>query len=248
MRRKDIIRALQEIDEDTAVKLSEEYHGIAEGDHERLLEKIERRLYAEPDQIMPEEVQPARKISIVTRFGAVAACATVCFGTFGGLVWLRMHSPVQQRPETSGAQVPVVTQTAFSVGERYAVPNLTAEGALYVTVSGVSSEDALCHVMLTLESEGAVSRAGTVTGDQTVFQLDNFRAAVETDGGIVYVTPCRAESTGETGLPNTCTLEPGEHCSVELWYALPERTTHWQLITGSGAELPYAEIVMEGTP
>ncbi|MBR3630428.1 MAG: hypothetical protein IKN55_08165 [Oscillospiraceae bacterium] len=248
MRKKDIIRALQEIDEDTAEKLGTEYHGIADADHERLLHKIEQHL-AVPEQIVPEEVQPAQKISVVTRFGAAAACAVVCFGTLGGLVWLRMHSPVQEHPETSGAPVPVVvTDPAYSIGERYAASNLTAEGTLYVKVTDASKENGLCHVTVLLESEDAVSLAGGITGDQTVFQLDNFRAAVETDGGIVYVTPCRAESTGEAGLPNTCTLEPGEQCSVELWYALPEDTQTWRLITGSSAELPYTEIVMEGSP
>ena len=44
MRQKDIIKALQNVSEKNAVQLGEEYHGIADIDHERLLRKVEQRL------------------------------------------------------------------------------------------------------------------------------------------------------------------------------------------------------------
>ena len=246
MRKKDIIRALQQVDEDTAVKLSEKYHGIAEQDHERLLQKIEQRLQDAPEQITPEPVQPARS-NWVLKYGAAAACLAVCCGTFGGLVWLRMHGPAQQLPETSGAPVPVaVHETAHSLGERYAASNLTAEGALYVTVTDAVQEDGRCHVTLTLESEDAVSIAGAVTGDATVFLLDNFRAAVEQGGTVQYVSPCEGRCDAPGGQPYTCSLKPGERCTVELWYAFSENPQTWRLITGTDENLPCTEIITEG--
>ena len=79
MRQKDIIKALQNVSEKSAVQLGEEYHGIADIDHERLLHKVEQRLEIQKEvQDTPESPKVFVPICLPSTSVSVADCRNDC--------------------------------------------------------------------------------------------------------------------------------------------------------------------------
>ena len=132
MRQKDIIKALQNVSEKSAVQLGEEYHGIADIDHERLLHKVEQRLEMHTEaQTTPESPAmsvPAAPVSREPRFpwlavGMTAACCMV--GVMGiGMIWhMQRIAPTDQPTETMTqatttyyhVEQPFITETVTTV-------------------------------------------------------------------------------------------------------------------------------------
>ena len=123
MRQKDIIRALQNVSEKDAVQLGEDYHGIADIDHERLLHKVEQRL--EMHQEAQDSPVPSALVSHEPRFpwlavGMTVACCMV--GILGiSMIWnIRRIAPTDQHTETMTeatttyyhVEQPFITETA----------------------------------------------------------------------------------------------------------------------------------------
>lgn len=240
MRRKDIIRLLDGLDEQDAVKLSEAHLTLSEQEHARILDKVAQRMQDGTGvQIRHTVPVPARTSGLERLSHAVtaAACVAVFGGTFAGIFWLNTHAPTT-REDVSQTSLPDGSRSHM-IGERYAADNLTASGTLYVTVTDAVREGGLCRVDIVLESENAVSYAADPMGDPALFFADNFRLAA----GDTLVSPCRMQPEG--ALPYTFTLRTGETCTLSLWYPADGPQQDRRFLAGTSPDAPYTVIDWE---
>ena len=154
MRQKDIIKALQNISEKNAVQLGEEYHGIADIDHERLLHKVEQRLEMHTEaQTTPESPAmsvPAAPVSREPRFpwlavGMTAACCMV--GVMGiGMIWhMQRIAPTDQPTET----MTQATTTYYHVQQPFITETVTTVKTEQITTICTTTAKATTEMMTT---------------------------------------------------------------------------------------------------
>lgn len=243
MRSKDIIKALQQVDEQTGTRLGEEYLSFSEEEQERLLHRIEARITKHPVKAIPPETPEYRpsRLAWLPQALTASACVLVFGGTFAGLFWLKAHAPVVEQDFPSVPIVITAPVQPHTIGERYAADNLTASGTLWMTVTAVKQEDGLCRVDLALESDNAVSYAADSMGEPDLFFADNFRLTAED----TTISPCRMQSDAASGLPYTFTLRSGKTCVLSLWYPISDTQPEWKLIAGSSPDAPYTIIRLE---
>ena len=238
MQRKDIIRALQNVSEQSAVQLGMDYHGITDKEHERLLRKIEARLPRTEDvQVSEVQVSGVSEREVHTaRFAwipyAVTAACCLVFAAGSGLIW-QMHrlAPEVQPSETMAPttgyqhlQPPVSTETVTAKTDS-GKPHTTAaesrasQTATETGTTGTSTSASAKTVQTSMQSrmrETAASieqrASATVTAAQTAAQA----AAVQTaqTGTAAQTTQTTAsaaeETTGTTAdtTAATATTEP----------------------------------------
>ena len=160
-------------------------------------------------------------------------------------MWLHAHAPA--RPEETAPIQPsdaVTPAVSYAVGERYAASNLTASGTLWVTVTEIAQEGGRYRTELLLESEKAVSCAGSAMGEPTFFFVDNLQLIAEdTDGTLRICQPCAlsVDEQYESGLPYGISLRSGKQCRLTLWYAA-DPALSWRLAASLAPDAPYTII------
>ncbi len=214
MKNKDIIKLLQSVDEEAAVQLSEEYHGISEKDNRRLRKKV-RRILSEQDsgeyEYFTEKVTvKSTKFSWISKAATAAAYVLVFGGIAAGL--FNMNMPVQEEEKQQElSNIPLI-----EVYENNYIHNMVSSGALKADlVKAEFTESGLYQITIEVTSENAVSLNGTKT-----FFADNFMAAYTSENGIEStVYPCEISDTGED-YDYAFTLNDGESCTLTLKYPL----------------------------
>ena len=244
MRNKELIALLRNDDDETIMQISKDYPGMTDAEYAHTFERIMQEMQEPETSVQTDTPQPSRFAWL--HYSAVAAaCMLVFVGSFAGLFWMKNHAPVM--PEELGqTSVPDSYDAAqpHAIGERYAADHLTASGTLWITVTGAEIKGASCCVSVTLESDGAISRASDTP---ELFMADNFMAAVKRSGASwVTVQPEQIIIPGETSaLPNTITLHSGERRELELVFRADGLPETWMLVTGYNADYPYTIIITE---
>ena len=221
MRKKDILRTLRHLDEDTAVQLARKHPGLTDADRTRILARLESGLAA-PEA--PEE-KPAITVSRMHYAATVAACLLVCCGALaGGFALSRMRPPEQI--DTTNA-VPM-DSPVHAVGETYRLGN--AGTAVTMTVDSAGHADGICYAQITLSADAPA-----------IFLADNLMAATEGSGGIWNaVQPCSiAIPEGSLVSRTGIALNPGEPVTIEVQYRLDAES--WMLVTSYQTGLPYTQ-------
>lgn len=233
MKNKDIIELLQTVDEETAVQLCEDYHGISENTHRRLRKKIHRKLSGQ--DFSGYEDFPETVIVKKSRFSWIpkAATAAAYFLVFGvliaGLFNMNIVEPDERQQELTN--IPLI-----EAEENFYAHNMVSSGALIVNVKKAEfTAESVYQVTLEIKSENAVSYNGTQT-----FFADNFRMAYITEKEIIKtISPCRISKTGDSYV-YAFTLANGESCEMTLTYQLNE--TPDALISGYSEESAYIKL------
>lgn len=215
MKNKDIIKLLRTVDEETAVQLCEEYHGISEIDHGRLRKKV-RNILSEQD--LSEYEYFTEKVTVKSsRFGWISKTATAAAYIifFGGLLAGVLNMNVIEPDET---QQELSDVPPFATETRYSANNMVSAGNLIIDVKkaefAVKGE---YQLTLEIKSENAVSLNGT-----RLFLADNFMAAFTSENGIeMVIPPCAISETGER-YAYAFTLWDGESCEITLTYHTAE--------------------------
>ncbi len=247
MKKKEIIRMLEQLDDKTAAQLGGAYFTADED--ARMQRKIAEKLCrpAAPGQVTEEEPAPVvwvHRFAWLRSAAMTAACATVCCGMAAGLFWLKAHAPVQPEyhTQTSVPDGSVPAQLSHAVGERYAAENLTGQGELLIAVQSAdySEESGLYEITLELTSEDAMP-----LGDTDVFYADNFLVAVGQASGIwKTVSPCGIQGTDAVESPYAIRIEPQHSVTVTLSYALGE-TPPLAFVTSNQTNIPYTTLTEE---
>ncbi len=215
MKNKDIIKLLQTLDEETAVQLCEDYHGISENDHRRLRKKV-RNILSEQD--LNEYEYLAEKVTVKnSKFGWISKTATVAAyvmffgGLLAGVLNMNVIEPDETQQELSDIP-PLVTETQYSAN------NMVSSGNLIIDVKKAEfAEKGEYQVTIEVKSENAVSLNGTRT-----FFADNFLAAYTSENGIERVIPPCAISEAGEHYDYAFTLGDGESCEIILTYHTDE--------------------------
>lgn len=244
MRKKRIIRLLQNANNKTVEEIGREYPGLTDTERDRLYSRIERELQAVPEEsaAIPEaeKASSAGKFSFWSVFQktAAAACALVLCGTFAGLFWMKknMQAPPQPEPAVFSKEE---KGRIYSVGERYAAENLTISGTLWLTVTDTEYSGGLYRVTAELESDNAISIAGN-----DIFMLDNIMVATgQSSDKWIAVQPCYVTRPGqEEKLPYTAALRSGEKQKLTLWYKFREEPAELMLVTSYSSAYSYSVI------
>ena len=154
MRQKDIIKALQNVSEKNAVQLGEEYHGIADIDHERLLRKVEQRLEMHKEvqdtSESPKVFVPSVSAYRQPRFpwltvGMTVACCMV--GVMGiGMIWhMQRIAPTDQPTET----MTQATTTYYHVQQPFITETVTTVKTEQITTICTTTAKATTEMMTT---------------------------------------------------------------------------------------------------
>lgn len=213
MRKRDIIKLLQTVDDETAVQLGEEYHGISEKDHEKLLKKVQGRLL---EQDYSDGEYFLEKVTVKkTRFGGISAVATaaayvlVFCGILSGLFNMNIVEPADTQQQ-------IFDISSVTADQSITAENMVSSGMLWVKVEKAEFTDkGIYQVTIEVKSENAISLNGTRT-----FFADNFIAAYTSENGIESVIPpCAISETGEY-YDYAFTLEDGECCIITLTYSI----------------------------
>jgi cytoskeletal protein RodZ len=231
MRQQDIIKALQKVNEKSAVQLGEQYHGIADIDHERLLKKVEQRLDAKHTAQSVPEIQeppqisasPSRQVRVPwLTIGTTAACCMI--GLLGvGMIWhMQQIAPTNQPPETMTEatttqypiQHPVVTETTTTVStENRTTANTTTHStsATAGTTTAVSTIS-LPAVQHTSTVQTTVTETTTLTTQQT--------SGITQQSSVTVYIP-QSAPVPETKVPQT----PAETQTIRTTVSVRETTT-----------------------
>lgn len=244
MRKKNIIRLLRNMSEESTEQIAKEYPGLTDSEKNELRKRIERQLSAvQPEQetiVKTEQTSVAKSFSLWGLFQrtAAAACVLVLCGTFAGLFWMRSRIELPEQPKPTGSVNREIGRI-YSVGESCAAVNLTKSGILWLTVTGTEYDGEYCHVRITLESSNAVSIAG-----DSIFMLDNLMAATGRQGNNWNaVQPCRVTLPGEQdSLPYSVSLRPDEKKELELWYRFREKPSDIMFVTSYSSDFSYIAI------
>lgn len=215
MKNKDIIKLLRTVDEETAVQLCEEYHGISEKDHGRLRKKVRNIL---SEQNLSEYEYFTEKVTVKSsRFGWISKVATAAAyilffsGLLAGVLNMNVIEPDETQQELSDIP-PFATETQYSAN------NMVSAGNLIVDVKKAEfAEKGEYQVTIEVKSENAVSLNGTRT-----FFADNFLAAYTSENGIERVIPPCAISEAGEHYDYAFTLGDGESCEITLTYHTDE--------------------------
>lgn len=245
MRKKNIIRLLRNADDEMIEQISEKYPALTDFERDELFDRIEQNLRTEqPSKNISEAEEQyiltnKRHSSRIFPAMSAAACILLLCGTFA--VHFFMRGDLQ--PELSESTDTEIKYD-YSIGESYAVDNLTKSGKLLVTVTDAELDGELYHVCVKLESKNAVSFADDSSGEPYLFMADNFMGAVGQKGeNWVTVQPCRIECGEEQcDIPNAIILRPHEECELELWFRKKDIPDEWKLVTNNSTEYPYTII------
>ena len=215
MKKKDIIKLLRSANEDAAVRLCEEYHGIPEDDNGRLWHKVQEKLFEQDNDgfhiICDDITVKNSRFTSITRACTAAAYILVLGGILVGLLNMNINSTDNRY--TDSTDIPLI-----GADENYYAHNMVSSGALWVDVKKARfTENGIYQVIIEVASENAISHTGTRT-----FFADNFMVAYTSENGIERTAcPCEISDTGEL-YPYAFTLEDGERCTFTLSYALTE--------------------------
>ena len=243
MKHMDIRHLLQQVDEPTALRLSERHPGLTDADKERLFQRIEQNL-ADPVELpvtsAPEEKPQISRFENLHGIAAAAACFAVCAATVAGMFWLKSHQPPVSDPDRNAAQehetaagteilstdVPGLAEApVYEIGEPCPASHLSASGTVMVTVqNAVSAEDGRCAVTVTLESRDAVAWDGGRT-----FLLDNL--LLETENGLL--SPCGTDYSSTGDYPYAVTLPDGASETITIYY---HTAGHTPIVLHTGAD------------
>lgn len=252
MQKKDLTKLLRSVDDETIETISKKYPGLTDAEHDRLFRQIEHRLERKS---LPEAAEQEKMCVVVqeSRFAwirhtaAAAACILVIGGTFAGLTVLQSRMPVQEQLQSADS-IREEHPSAYAVGERYAAANLTQSGTLWLTVDHaepvMQADGNLYRVCLTLESDHAVSIAGSDKTKKYKFMADNFMAAIGGNG--INWTAIQPSYVSAAGMaddnPNVFTLCPGDTMELELWFRFEEVPSEWELVTSYSTAYSYTVI------
>ena len=215
MKNKDIIKLLQSVDEESAVQLSEEYHGISEKDNRRLRKKVRKILseqdYSEYEYFTEKVTVKNTRFSWIPQTATAAAYILFFGGLLVGVLNMNVIEPDETQQELSDIP-PLVTET------RYSANNMVSAGNLIIDVKKAEfAEKGEYQVTIEVKSENAVSLNGT-----RLFLADNFMAAFTSENGIERVIPpCAISEAGEHS-DYAFTLGDGESCEITLTYHTDE--------------------------
>ena len=247
MKKKEIIRMLEQLDDKTAAQLGGAYFTADED--ARMQRKIAEKLCrpAAPGQVTEEEPAPVvevHRFAWLRSAAMTAACAAVCCGMAAGLFWLKAHAPAQPEyhTQTSVPDGSVPAHLSHAVGERYAAENLTGQGELLIAVQSAdySEESGLYEITLELTSENAMP-----LGDTDVFYADNFLIAVGQASCIwKTVSPCGIQGTYPEGAPYAIRIPSHSSTTITLSYALGDNTP-LALVTSYQTNIPYTTLTEE---
>lgn len=231
---------LRNPDEDTAVRIGEQYPPFSEAENDRIFRRIEAELqqYGEASEAETFTIQPAPRRRW-TRPLSAAACLLVMCGTFAGILAMKQHMPAPTEQTDATGQSAEENQLAHAVGERFAAENLTKDGTLWLTVmtAGMRS-DGEYYIRVRLESDGAVSH---VPEQPEMFLADNLMLAFAQSGGNwKTVQPCAA-GFSDTAAAYAFTIHSGDTLELELCYALEEAPEECRLVTSYDISYPYAQ-------
>ncbi len=247
MRKTDLIGLLHSEDEETAIRIAEEFPPFSEQENERIFRRIKESV--EMQQELPEETLVISRVSHVQelrRIVSAAACLLMLCGTFGGLFWLKTQMP--QPPEQYEATEAAVHSTpSHRIGERYAAVNLTSSGTLWLTVeeAGMMQEQLYC-VRIKLESRHARSHARS---SSTLFQADNFMLAVGQEGELWNtIRPCGIRTDKDEACPYAFTLESGKTIELTLYYPLEQPPEEMFFVTSYCAKQPFTVLAEKPDP
>lgn len=239
MRKTEIMDLLRDVDEETAVRLGEQYPGIPDAEQERIFRRIEENLKIQETTQQPMTIAQAPRFSWM-RHAAAAACFLVLVGTFAGLTVLRTRMPAPEPPdatepvgkEGTDASSPCISKA----GERCKAANLTQSGSLWLTVMGSGmAGDGLFYVRLSVESESAVSRGQ----DAEIFMADNFMLAIGQNGTQwKTIQPCGITTESEQPHPYAFSLQSGETQELELFYPLDAPPDECMIVTSYCTDYP----------
>jgi hypothetical protein len=160
MRQKDIIKALQNVSEKDAVQLGEDYHGIADIDHEQLLRKVEQRLEMHTEaQTTPESPAlsvPAAPVYREPRFpwlavGMTVACCMVVVMEIGMIWHMQRIAPTDQPSETMTES----TTTYYHVQQPFITETVTTAKTEQVTT--------ICTTATATTTEATTAAASSIS-------------------------------------------------------------------------------------
>ncbi|MBR5513583.1 MAG: hypothetical protein IKV85_06315 [Ruminococcus sp.] len=213
MNKKDILKLLRSADEDSAVWLSEEYHGISENDDRRLWRKVQEKLNGEENyqteefHIICDEVTVKNsRLSWLSKAVTAAAYAFIA-----GLVITGIFHINDFENEIDKTDLPL------SVADEVSIPwNMLSSGIMTVDVKNAEfTAEGIYEITIELKSKNALSVTGTTT-----FMADNFMVAYLGENGIEKsVMPCEISEAGEV-YPYAFTLTDGEKRELTLSYGI----------------------------
>ena len=228
MKKHTIRTLLQNVDEPTALRISEQHPGLTDADNERLLRRIEQDLAGTADTPAPSAARARRRLSRLESLRGIAAAATcfaVCGATCAGLFWLRDHQPVAdeqtnatlESATAATAETPAADEVSLTAGIEYALgepcpaSHLCASGTVLVTAEKAETDaDGCCAVTVTLESENAVAWDGG-----RIFLLDNL--LLETEQGLL--SPCGTDREPHPDVyPFAVALPDGASETITVYY------------------------------
>lgn len=213
MNKKDIIKLLRSADEDSAVWLSDEYHGISKNDDGRLWRKVQEKLNGEENQKTEEFHIICDEVTVKkSRFSWLSKAVTAAAYVFiSGLIITGIFhiNDVEKQLE--------MTDLPLSETSEIITPwNMLSSGYITVDVKNAEfTEKGLYQLTIELKSR----KARSVNGTQT-FLADNFMVAYLGENGIEKaVSPCGISETGEI-YPYAFTLDNGESRVLTLTYRI----------------------------
>lgn len=235
MKKKEVLRALREMDASDAAQLGERYLIFTSHEDARMQQKIAEQLREHSCPEIPDDVPlstgKANRFAWVSHVVTVAACVTVFGGTFAGLYWMAKHAPVIHE-ESSAVEMPAPV-IAHAVGESYLLPDV--EGSLSVTVTNASyTASGLYEVTFVLQS-----------GNTPVqFYADNLMTAVgQANGKWVNCSPRMIggnEKAQET--PYAIKMAANTEKTIKLFYVLDGQIP-LAIVTSYRTDVPYTKLM-----
>ena len=213
MNKKDIIKLLRSADEDSAVWLSEEYHGISENDDGRLWRKVQEKLNGEEHQETEEFHIICDEVTVKkSRFSWLSKTLTAAAYVFiSGVIITGIFHINDLESDVDKTDLPLVAADEISIPW-----NMLSSGIMTVDVENAEfTAEGIYEITIEVKSKNALSLNGTTT-----FMADNFMVAYLGENGIEKaVLPYEISEAGEV-YPYAFTIADGEKRKLTLSYSI----------------------------